>query len=202
MYVTATVKPILWAVGNPVIEAGVTQVGEQTITGLTMFSDSDEGAFLGKVIGKAAVYKPLPTTGTIEAGMIYGYNNDLVICRQTHQRTIYAPIDTPALFCVYRADGKLLDWVTMEKVLKGMQRVYNSKTYTVLQDHVTQPDWTPDKTPALWALVSSGTAWAYPVAYKINDLVTYDSATYKCLQAHTSQSGWYPPAVPALWKQQ
>ena len=43
-------------------------------------------------------------------------------------------------------------------------------------------------------------AWAYPIAYKVNDRVTYLTHTYKCLQAHTSQAAWTPVAVPALWQ--
>lgn len=201
--INATNQPIFWAVGDPVIASGVTEVGSTTLTGLTMISDTGETAFLGKVVGKATGFNPLPDSGTIEAGIIYGYNGGLVICRQTHERTIYAPSETPALFTVYRANAGLLEWIAGEKVLKGMQRTYGGKTYDVIQDHVTQVDWTPDKAITLWSEVIETPptgAWAAGVAYKVGDVVTYNGKTYQCLQAHTSISTWMPSAVPALWK--
>lgn len=30
---------------------------------------------------------------------------------------------------------------------------YNNKLYKCVQSHTTQADWTPDKTPALWAVI-------------------------------------------------
>jgi hypothetical protein len=43
-------------------------------------------------------------------------------------------------------------------------------------------------------------AWAYPVAYKVNDLATYLTKTYKCIQAHTSNVSWTPTAtINVLW---
>lgn len=199
-HIQATDRPLFWAVGNPIVAAGVTEVGGLTVTGLTLYSDPEENDYLGKVTGKAGAYKPLPASGWLESGEIYAYGGGLVIVRQSHNRTAHAPADVPALFCVYRAGAGTLDWVAGEKVEKGTRRVYLGKTWACLQDHVTQADWTPDKSPTLWAVVPTAAEWAYPVAYKVGDVVTYQGNSYQCLQAHTSQAGWNPPAAPALWK--
>jgi hypothetical protein len=185
---------------------GVTPVSQATgvNNALTVVTAEGEAAFLdaAKAIG---VYKPLPATGTpLQAGKIYGYNNGLVIVRQSHNRTDDAPPDVPALFSVYRSGQGILAWTANEAVVIGTQRTYSGQTYKCLQAHTTQIDWTPPSVIALWALVPVGNVWAAGVAYKVNDIVTYtpNGFTYKCLQAHTSQAGWNPPAVPALWKKQ
>lgn len=52
------------------------------------------------------------------------------------------------------------NWVAGETVKPGDRRYYapTHKLYKVRdgQGHTTQADWTPDKTPALWAVVSKG----------------------------------------------
>lgn len=140
-------------------------------------------------------------------GMIYNYSegingySSLVKCVQTHNRTIYPPQETPALFSFFRENSDDLEWIPNELVELGWKRWYESKQYECLQAHQTLSTWTPDVTPALWKLVAPATnEWAYPVSYSVNQLVTYQGSTYKCLQAHTSQAGWTPPAVPALWQ--
>ena len=49
----------------------------------------------------AAITKPLPDSGTITIDEYYLYKGDIVRCRQTHERTIYEPKDTPALFAFF-----------------------------------------------------------------------------------------------------
>jgi len=207
-HITATTQPLYHAavLGSDTLAAGVTPVGALTITGddKALLSDASENAFLGKVAGKAGSYNPLPAAGTpLLAGEIYGYGGGLVMVRQSHNRTEHAPADVPALFTVYRADaGDVLDWVAGERVEVGTQRTYGGKTWEALQAHQTQSDWQPPNVPALWREVvvtpPTGT-WAFPVAYKVGDLVTYQGNTYSCRQAHTSISTWTPAAVPALW---
>lgn len=150
-----------------------------------------------------ANYSALPSSGSLLAGDIYSYNGSLVQVIQDHQRTIYPPNETPALFSVYRKNTESMDWVANEQVIAGDKRNYGGKTYQCIQSHQTLSSWTPDVTPALWKLVSSPfQEWTYPVSYSFNDIVTYLGLTYKCLQAHTSQAGWSPPVVPALWQLQ
>lgn len=149
------------------------------------------------------LYPALPSlVGTLlTIDEIYSYDGGMVIVRQTHERTIYPPDETPALFSVYRANTLGLAWVEFENVVKGDQRTYLGNTYKCLQSHQTQQSWNPVLTAGvLWSLLVTTSAWAYPVAYTVNQEVTYQGHTYKCLQAHTSQAGWTPPVVPALWQ--
>lgn len=44
-------------------------------------------------------------------------------------------------------------WTVGEAVSVGDRRYYAPKLYKVVQAHTTQADWTPDVTPALWAVV-------------------------------------------------
>ncbi len=207
--ITTTDKPVWWAVrqGDETVAAGITEVGAFTGTNnaLDTVYDTDEGTFLGKAAGKAGGYNPLPDSGWLNAGEIYAYGDGLVIVRQSHWRTIHAPADAPALFTVYRANQTdVLDWIAGEQVYVGTRRKYNGKVYECLQKHVTQVDWTPDKTPALWREVIEKPptgAWAVGVAYKVDDQVTYNVRLYKCLQAHTSIQTWNPLAtINVLWK--
>lgn len=44
----------------------------------------------------------------------------------------------------------VLAWVAGEQVIVGTRRTYEGVEYECLQSHVTQADWTPPVTPALW----------------------------------------------------
>lgn len=44
-------------------------------------------------------------------------------------------------------------WTVGEAVGVGDRRYYATRLYKVVQAHTTQADWTPDVTPALWAVV-------------------------------------------------
>lgn len=136
----------------------------------------------------------------------YIYKVDILKCRQTHNRTIYEPKDTPALFSFFRDNSNQLQWIVGEQVEVGWMRIYNGTKYEVVQSHQTQSDWTPTATlGTLWKVYVdplSITVWATGVGYVVGQLVTYQGSTYKCLQAHTSQAGWSPSAVPALWQKQ
>lgn len=200
-------RPEYWAVEiqGAIAYTGLTELDQATGTAdsLTTYHDADENAYLGKAASHAANYNPLPDSGWLAAGDIYGYGGGLVIVRQSHNRTEHAPADVPALFSVYRpaASGPQA-WVANEPVSVGMQRTYGGKTYRAVQSHVTQSDWQPPNVPALWEEVvetSPTGEWAVGVAYQIDDEVTYQGITYRCRQAHTSQIGWQPPAVLALW---
>lgn len=152
----------------------------------------------------AGTTQPLPEVGVqCIIGQYYLYKGDILKCRQTHNRTVYEPKDTPALFSFFRDNSEQLQWISGEQVEVRWMRIYNNVKYEVVQAHQTQADWTPDKTPTLWKIwvdPLSVSEWTYPVGYKVGQLVTYQGKTYTCLQAHTSQAGWTPTAVPALWK--
>ena len=80
-FVISTDRPVLWAVGDPVLASGIMEPGGLTVTGLALFSAENENEFLLAVVGLAGDYNPLPAAGGwCEAGTIYGYAGGLVIC--------------------------------------------------------------------------------------------------------------------------
>lgn len=187
-------KRTFWkATGTGVLHQGFTDPNQVTTTGQpTLVSNTDA----------TTIYTVLPASGTLIAGEIYSYNKGMVQVVQTHERTIYAPEQTPTLFNVYRANTDDMAWVANENVVIGDTRIYLTIRYKCIQSHVTREKQTPDITPALWVVVATSSEWTVGVAYKVNDIVTYLGKSYMCLQSHTSQAGWNPVAVPALWKLQ
>ena len=202
-HVIATDRAMFWAVGSPVVAAGTTEIGEATLTGLSLIANADEMAFLEAVAGEmlSGEVPQLPAPGEwCEAGALYAYAGGLLICRQSHFRTEHHPADVPALFIVWREDASGLDWIAGEQVYVGTRRLYDAIEYECLQSHITQADWTPPAVPALWRTVVAPSAeWAAGVAYAVGDEVTYQGVLYRCRQAHTSLPGWEPPNVLALW---
>jgi hypothetical protein len=147
-------------------------------------------------------FPALPTSGWLTEGQIYQYSGEAVRVRQSHNRTADVPSTVPALFSVFRANAdKELPWIANEPVLVGTKRTYGGKTWECLQSHVTQADWTPPATPALWreVVTTPTSAWAVGVAYKVGDMVTYQGNTYTCRQPHTSIATWNPVAAASLW---
>lgn len=61
---------------------------------------------------------------------------------------------------------------------------YERTLYRCVQAHTSQADWTPDKTPALWTVVSleEWPAWVQPTgaqdAYRVGDKVTFEGEHY------------------------
>ena len=82
-------------------------------------------------------------------------------------------IDNMAAFPHWNGDG--------EQYLTGMLVQYDGKLYRVIQPHTSQPDWTPDKVPALFVRVSveEFPEWVQPTgahdAYKHGDKVKFDN---------------------------
>jgi hypothetical protein len=151
--------------------------------------------------------EPLPDAGGLcTIDKYYQYKGDILKCRQTHNRTIHDPKDTPALFSYFRDNSDQLQWIEGEEVKVKWMRWYHDKQYEVIQAHMTQASWNPVATlGVLWKVYVDPlviSEWQVGVGYIVNQLVTYQGSTYKCLQAHTSQVGWKPPNVPALWQLQ
>ena len=81
-------------------------------------------------------------------------------------------------------------WAYPVDYAEGERRSYGGKVYKCRQAHTSQADWTPDKTPALWAVIdaehagtqadpipaSRGMEYEYGKYY----LDSEDSKTYKC----------------------
>ena len=206
-----TEQPAYWLVEGAETYTGMTNLGELTGVGAGYAATFGEGEMdaLEAMAMQAAAFPALPDSGWLEQGDIYQWDDTLVMVRQSHNRTLYDPDETPALFCVYRENaGDVLEWVAGEQVYIGTHRLYEDVEYRCIQAHVTQSDWTPPAVPTLWALVVPPTPeWAAGVAYTGDntagagngDVVTYQGASYRCLQSHTSIITWTPPAVPALW---
>ena len=115
----------------------------------------------------------LPESGTCEEGKFYLYKGSILRCRQTHQRTIYDPKDTPALFSFFRDNTDQLLWIEGEQVSVGWMRIYNAVKYEVIQAHQTQSDWTPDKTPTLWKVYTEESIEEYKVWSASDHWTTY-----------------------------
>ncbi len=81
-------------------------------------------------------------------------------------------IDNMAAFPHWNGDGV--------QYLTGMLVQYDGKLYRVIQPHTSQPDWTPDKVPALFVRVSveEFPEWVQPTgahdAYNKGDKVTHN----------------------------
>ena len=199
--IRSTDRPVFIAVGDPVVASFQMEAGGLTLTGLPLFSAEDENAFLLAVVGKGSTYNPLPSMGEwCEAG-IYGYGDDLVICRQSHNRTEHEPADIPALFAVYREEaGEALEWCVGEQVYIGTRRLFEGTLYECLQAHQTQSDWTPPQVlGTLWGVVNLTSEWVYgEPGIQIGDQRSYEGIVYVCIQA-PGINIWPPPIVPALW---
>ena len=90
-------------------------------------------------------------------------------------------------------------------VKKDARYQYNGVLYRVVQEHTTQDDWTPDKTPALWVKVTLE-EWPEFVqpsnaedAYNKGDKITYKGEKYIC---KIDGCVWAPDAYPEGWEKQ
>lgn len=195
-----TDQPIFWQIAGTA--AGMTRIGELTgvSENLVVVYGEGEQEYMNAVANSDIAPPQLPNSGHLETGEIYTWNNQIVMVRQSHERTVYSPDQTPALFLIYRLDGLGIDWIAGEQVYVGTERTFDGILYRALQAHVTQADWTPPTVPALWRIVTQPTnEWQPNTFYTIGDEVTYAGILYQCRQSHTSIVGWEPPNVLALW---
>lgn len=103
-----------------------------------------------------------------------------VMVVQDHNRTIYTPEQTPALFSFYREVKEGQEWIPNEDVELNETRTFEGKIYKCIQAHKTLEGWTPSATPALWqdvVVVIDIPVWKQPTgahdAYKIGEIVHY-----------------------------
>ena len=87
----------------------------------------------------------------------------------------------------------------------GVNNVGDPQIYRVVQDHVSQADWTPKDTPSLYTpvgLTKEGyPIWSQPTgthdAYNNGDVVEYNGVLYKSLM----DGNIYPPDIfPSGWE--
>lgn len=89
---------------------------------------------------------------------------------------------------------------------KDYRLTYNGDLYKVLQDHTSQPNWTPDASPSLFAKVlvtgdeDTPPEWQQPDstnAYMTGDRVTFEGHVYESL---IDNNVWKPTDYPQGWK--
>lgn len=88
----------------------------------------------------------------------------------------------------------------------GTKVRYNGDLYTVLQNHTSQGNWTPDSAPSLFARVLPGQdgteidEWVQPGStnpYKKGDKVLFGGHVYESL---IDGNVWSPVGYPAGWQ--
>ena len=148
----------------------------------------------------------LPDEGLVIKNKLYQYNGIVVHCIQEHQRTIYPPEETPALFAVYRDNSDTLIWIENEKVCLGWKRVHNNILYECIQAHMTLQGWEPNMTSALWKLAQTEEipVWVQPTgahdAYNIGDKVHFPTINDPVYESLINANVWSPTIYPQGWK--
>lgn len=93
-------------------------------------------------------------------------------------------------------------WKAGISVEAGKRFQHIGKLWRVDQSHVTQADWEPQNTPALWTEVTleEWPEWVRPIsaetAYNIGDKVTYNGQHYVSV---IDGNSWSPEEYPAGW---
>ena len=187
-------KKTFWKVTQgEIVHEGYTEINQVTSTG-------DE-AVIDQHQNPDNIYPTLPDNGELIEGEIYSHNGKMVQVIQSHERTIYEPEQTPALFSIVRQNEEGGEWIAQEQVEVGDTRTYNGVTYQAIQSHQTQDNWSPDVTPALWRILESEIVdWVQPTgghdAYNIGDRVLFNGSVYESL---INANVWSPTVYPAGW---
>ena len=71
-------------------------------------------------------------------------------------------------------------WAYPVKYNEGDRRSYGGKVYKCRQAHTSQADWTPDKTPALWAVIDAEHAGTQADPIPAARGMEYEYGKYKC----------------------
>jgi len=96
-------------------------------------------------------------------------------------------------------------WAVEHTYVVGERLQYKNVLYRVVQAHTSQADWTPDITPAMFAIVSldEWPEFVQPTgahdAYKKGDKVTFNGKHYISL---IDGNVYSPTAYPAGWQEQ
>ena len=96
-------------------------------------------------------------------------------------------------------------WAVEHTYVVGERLQYKNVLYRVVQAHTSQADWTPDITPAMFAVVSldEWPEFVQPTgahnAYKKGDKVTFNGKHYISL---IDGNVYSPTAYPAGWQEQ
>ena len=104
-----------------------------------------------------------------------------------------------------QAVGLFPQWVVEHTYVVGERLQYKNVLYRVVQAHTSQADWTPDKTPALFVVVSldEWPEFVQPTgvhdSYNKGDKVTFNGKHYISL---IDANVYSPAAYPAGWQEQ
>ena len=87
----------------------------------------------------------------------------------------------------------------------GTNEVGDPQLYKVVQDHTSQADWAPDKTPALYVAIGLDDdgypVWSRPTgahdAYNKGDIVNYNGVLKRSL---IDGNVWSPDEYPSAWE--
>lgn len=96
-------------------------------------------------------------------------------------------------------------YVVGDYLTDGQNSVGDPQLYKVVQDHVSQADWIPSKSPSLYlpiGLNSEGyPLWSKPTgahdSYNVGDIVEYNGKLYKSL---INGNVYSPDEYPAGWE--
>lgn len=144
--------------GSGTVHNGVLQPGQSVITGqptLAANADAEEVATeLQAAVNDVTPLPPAPE-GTdlgewLEQGAAYNWDGRVVIVVQSHNRTIFPPDQTPALFRFARTS---VEWEAGVLYAVNDEVTYLGITYRCLQGHTSQVGWEPPNVPALWTPV-------------------------------------------------
>lgn len=151
------------------------------------------------VKASANIFPALPDKGEVKEGEIYSYQNGAVMVVKDHDRTIYAPEETPDLFNFYRDNADGLEWVKNEKVEMGWKRTYDGKLYQCIQPHVTYDGYFPTLTiGVLWVEIpqQGEKPPQWNAANYINYIVGYEVYDNgKVWRAKNTTHTWIQPAL-------
>ena len=107
-------------------------------------------------------------------------------------------LETPELFPA---------WEAGIQVTAGDRYRFDGKLYRCNQSHITQEDWTPATTPALWTNVAEpGTipVWVQPTgaqdAYNTGDQVWFPEEFTNIYESTIDANVWAPDVYPHGWK--
>lgn len=98
-----------------------------------------------------------------------------------------------------------LEWKTGVNYKANILLQYEGLLYRVLQEHTSQEDWTPDKTPALYKVLGINEngimEWSQPIssadAYNTGDEVMYNGVHYRSI---IDNNVWSPDEYPEGWE--
>ena len=107
---------------------------------------------------------------------------------------------------VYSAWAEGKNYIAGAFLTYGENSVGDPQLYKVVQEHTSQADWTPDKTPSLYAAIGLDEkgypVWSQPTgahdAYNTGDIVDYNGKLYESL---TDGNIYSPEAYPAGWRE-